>query len=56
MKPYVIRKCKHCKVWHVFSTNQIGDVIFPIEIYSFLEWWDDGIMLINFPKLYMSVD
>ena len=56
MKPYIIRKCHKCKLWHVFSTNQIGDIIVPIVIYSFLSWWGEGIMIINFPELIMSVE
>lgn len=55
MKPYVIRKCHRCNLWHVFSTNQIGDMIRPIVICSFVEWWEDGIMIINFPELYVSI-
>ena len=56
MRPYIIRKCKKCQLWHIFTINLIGDMIQPIVIASFAEWWDDGIMLINFPELYMSVD
>lgn len=54
MQPYIIRKCSHCKSWHLFKKLEVGDYFTFVVIYSFESWWDEGLMIINFPQLIMS--
>lgn len=54
MKPYIIRKCKICGYWHLYNMNIINDTVSPQLIMIFDSWWDDGLMVINFPKHFLT--
>jgi len=54
MKPYLIRKCPNCGMWHLWQVSFIGPEMFFDLMVSFEQWYDQGLLLINFPDVVLG--
>lgn len=52
MKPYIIRKCKSCHNWHLYKVfSHKNGMTYFVNILTFIDWWDEALIFINFPEM-----